>query len=81
MRFVGIWMGMGQRTRKSLRGILCGGVSWSHREHGVAADVPVRGYELTGDLDFGKNPASWESIGILQKPFQAVLEGRMAIGY
>lgn len=42
---------------------------------GVPADVPVRGYELSGDLDFGKNPASWESIGILQKPFQAVLEG------
>lgn len=42
---------------------------------GSPADVQVHGYELTGDLDFGDNPTSWESIGIFSKPFQAVFEG------
>ena len=42
---------------------------------GSPADVQVHGYELTGDLDFGDNPTSWESIGVFSKPFQAIFEG------
>ena len=42
---------------------------------GAPADVQVHGYELDGDLDFGDNPTSWESIGVFSQPFQAVFEG------
>ena len=41
-----------------------------------AIDNPqAQGYELAGDLDFGDNPTSWESIGVFSQPFQAVFEG------
>ncbi len=42
---------------------------------GVPAGVPIRGYELGGDIDLGKDPTSWQSIGVFANPFQAVLEG------
>ncbi len=38
-------------------------------------NTKAQGYELAGDLDFGDNPTSWESIGLFSQPFQAVFEG------
>ncbi len=38
-------------------------------------NTKAQGYELSGDLDFGDNPTSWESIGLFSQPFQAVFEG------
>ena len=38
-------------------------------------NLKAQGYELAGDLDFGDNPTSWESIGVFSQPFQAVFEG------
>ncbi len=41
-----------------------------------AIDNPqAQGYELAGDLDFGDNLTSWQSIGVFSQPFQAVFEG------
>lgn len=38
-------------------------------------NLKAKGYELSGDLDFGNNPTSWKSIGVFSKSFQAVFEG------